>query len=138
MSEWTRIPPSAPGFWWIRDGSGGLQVAHAVGSDDDLRLGLPGLDGEHAPDASVFRDAAWWGPLALPSEWTAGLPATPGWYWIRTPPSDATVVLLFRPWEDDDALWAAGMGRREAPLRRAGLSLSLWAGPLVPPASLDG
>jgi hypothetical protein len=117
----------------MRDDAGRLRVVQAMGSDDDTQLALPGLGGEHAPDAPAVQNKKWCGPLESPGAWSSTQPSAPGWYWSGRGPAEATVVCLFKPWDDDDALWVAMIGRREAPLRDAGLSDCYWAGPLAPP-----
>jgi hypothetical protein len=133
MSEWSKIPPAAPGFWWMRDRAGESRVVHVV-DRGGLRIALPGVEDDCAPDAMSFREMEWRGPLPQPASWARGEPAVRGWYWI-TDANTATVVYLFRPWSDDPGLWVATTGRRSQPLRRAGLGGCDWAGPLTPQGS---
>lgn len=130
MRDWSPIPPEAPGFWWMRDRAGEARVAHVV-NRGELRIALPGLDDDYPRDAKSFEGMEWLGPIGLPTSWARGEPAAPGWYWIRDLKL-LTIVYLFRPWPDDEALWVAVTSVRVQPLRRARLGGFEWAGPLEP------
>lgn len=132
MGAWSKTPPDAPGFWWMRSEAGRASVVHVV-DRGELRLELAGLEDDSALGALSFQGVEWQGPLELPPSWCVGEPTAPGWYFVRSE-TLLTIAYLFRPWADDPVLWVATAGRREQPLRRARFAACNWAGPLSPDA----
>lgn len=62
---WTRVPPSEPGWWWIRD-LNGRAIIEVKTMAPSYKLCL--MSGPVAVPVDITRGVEWSGPIPLPKE----------------------------------------------------------------------